>query len=247
MTGPDYISAIAFDSAGDAYISGPNSNTPSEPAQIDIFAKGAMGTSAPFATITGAATELNDPRAMAIDESGNLYVINYPPYPAAAQILIFANAASNNGNFAPSGSISGNQTHLEYPNALAFDNQGNLLVSDSGGAILIFSKGATGNATPAVISGSDTDLSEPSGVIVDGSNNIWVSDPGTQYVPAILEFAAGSTGNVESIKHIYGSATMINAPYQIRYVPSSAIMDSKSRRASRGGPSSNDGAPQRRP
>ena len=61
-----------------------------------------------------------------------------------------------NGNVAPILSISGSNTQLSRPFALAFDGRGDMLVADERSGILAFTKGAAGNAIPvAQITGLD--------------------------------------------------------------------------------------------
>jgi len=218
-TNPLESEGITFDSAGNAYISSFSTH------EIDIFAKNTFGTATPNATITGSNTELSEPVGMAVDSSGTLYVANQGKPPS---ILTFANAATTNGNVAPTGVIAGSNTMLKYPQAVSIDQNGRIIVADTHAGIVIFAKGAMGNATPvAVISGNASEIGSPAGVAVDDSNNIWEADASTS---ALLEFAATANGNVAPIAQITGNLTMLNDPASIVFVPGADIVMSSKRK-----------------
>jgi len=214
---------LSFDPAGHLfYIEG---------SMIEIFAKGAMGSATPIGTISGSATTLDTAEASAVDSSGTLYVVNRVGTSTASfEILMFANAATATGNVAPTAVLSGTNTMLSQPNALAIDSTGRLIVADGHSGILTFAKGAMGNVAPVgVIAGSTTDIAYPTGVAVDGSGDIWECDvdAGTAQ---ILEFAAGSNGNVPPIAQIAGSATTLEYAAEIVFVPGADVQQSTRRR-----------------
>jgi SMP-30/Gluconolactonase/LRE-like region len=80
-----------------------------------------------------------------------------------------------------------------------------------------FAPGSSGNTTPnIVISGSQTDLSRPTGLAVDANDNLYVancaSGCGVGSQPSsLLEFSAGSNGNVAPIRDISGYDTELTA------------------------------------
>ena len=61
---------------------------------------------------------------------------------------IVAFAENANGNVAPIVTISGSNTGLQKPFAIAFDSQGRLLVADEYAGVLVFAAGASGNVAP---------------------------------------------------------------------------------------------------
>lgn len=119
---------------------------------------------------------------------------------------------SDTGNVAPFNvvDISGSSGDV---NGLAVDKRGYLYVAN-GNEVLVFAPGATGSATPvAVISGDNTQIPLPGsgigalGVAVGRDGRIFV---GVQYdtsASSILEFAAGSNGNVAPQRIVTGSNT----------------------------------------
>jgi len=76
----------------------------------------------------------------------------------------------------------------------------------------IYAPGATTGSVPQA-SISSPALNDGVGIWLDFSGNIWVANGGTgNGTPSILEFPAGSTGSVQPIININGSATTLGAP-----------------------------------
>ena len=80
----------------------------------------------------------------------------------------------------------------------------------------MFSSSATGDAAPTgTLAGSNTMIYNIEGIAVDHSGNLYVAslaqaqapNPPLSGTPSILEFSAGSTGNVAPIRTISGPAT----------------------------------------
>jgi sugar lactone lactonase YvrE len=124
--------------------------------------------------------------------------------------------AALNGNIPPSAVISGSQTQLTEPGGIVVDNSGEMYVAviDSD-EIVEFPPGSNGNVSPGnVISGSATALSRPTGLALDTSGNLYVANCASgcgvgSALPAVLEFAAGASGNVAPIRDISGSYTQL--------------------------------------
>jgi hypothetical protein len=119
-----------------------------------------------------------------------------------------------NGNISPSVVIGGSQTQLTQAGGIVVDSSGEIYVAviDTD-EIVGFAPGSSGNATPnIVISGSQTALARPTGLAVDSSDNLYVANcasacgVGSQ-PSALLEFSAGSNGNVAPIRDISGYDT----------------------------------------
>ena len=82
-----------------------------------------------------------------------------------------------------------------------------IYVANSGtSSVAIYSPGATGDAAPiGTITGANTGIDWPFGVASDTSGNIYVATCGNicdihAAPPSLLEFAAGSVGNVAPIR-----------------------------------------------
>ena len=67
---------------------------------------------------------------------------------------------------APTATIAGGNTRLDFPDGIALDGAGNIYVANNGvndvASITVYAAGASGNATPMVtIAGSNTGLTNP--------------------------------------------------------------------------------------
>ena len=137
------------------------------------------GAVVPNRVITGAATQVVIPGALALDTSGRLIVANrsaiIPPF--TNNILIFSNAGAINGNVAPAATatLAANQ----LAEAMAISPAGELYVVDGGASLTVYSNiaTATGGLLPSrVISGPNTGL-----------------NPGLAIPPSVLGVAVDST------------------------------------------------------
>jgi hypothetical protein len=76
-------------------------------------------------------------------------------------------------------------------------------VADESVGVIVFAKGAHGNAAPlATITG----LADATGVIADAKNHIYVAE----FSGSIKEFAANANGSATPIHTIEGSKTTLN-------------------------------------
>ena len=162
-------------------------------ASILEFPITANGNVLPAVTISGNRTQLTGPSAIAVDPSGNIYVVNEGAN-AAVPVLIFAPGSS--GNVAPAAMLSGSNTQIEQPLGIAIDHDGLIYVSQvfPTAKIAVFAAGSTGNTSPLrVISG----LTTPTAMAFDANNNLYLGTSGN-----IVEFAAGANGNAAPIATI---------------------------------------------
>ncbi|MGH7812613.1 MAG: LamG-like jellyroll fold domain-containing protein, partial [Candidatus Binataceae bacterium] len=179
---------------------------------ISVYSASDSGNSTPNAVISGSNTGLDFPVGVAVDTSGNIYVINSPGPGGSINVY----PAGSNGNVAPNNATScsdtgggnaticGTNTGLNLPNAIAVDSSGTIYVANYGdSSITEYSAGSNGNATPlnsatcnssnTTICGSRTGLNEPFGVAVEPSGVLYVTNYGAN---TITEYSAGAHGNV---------------------------------------------------
>ncbi len=134
-------------------------------------------------------------------------------------------------NEAPVANISGTNTALNRPAAIAVDSAGNIYVANDGGgppasvagyvsgAITIYSAGSNGNVAPRdMIVGSATELGSPSAIALDSDGDIYVGDAvvgvnNTVIFPAgINVYPSGASGNAAPIAIISGNNTGLAVP-----------------------------------
>jgi hypothetical protein len=169
------------------------------------------GNTAPDRTISGAATTLNAPNALALD-SGNslLYVADGP------NVLVFANPATINGNTSPIRTLG-----MGFgAGALFLDQTNNRLFAANtlGDQIAVYDN-ASGLPSGVVvanrtISGASTGLNRPSGLGLDGTGRLVVSNLNA---PSITIYASAATanGNLAPAATISGALTGLGNPTQL--------------------------------
>ncbi|HUY25889.1 MAG TPA: kelch repeat-containing protein [Candidatus Binataceae bacterium] len=214
LTGP---AGIALDSSANIYVV---NNAQSVTPSVQIFAAGSNGGAAPMTIIQGANTHLDQPTAITLDTSGNLYVLNSG---SSGQPSITAYPAGSTGDAAPSLIITGSSTGLSGNEwGIAVDGGGDIFVPSEGPqgntpGILMFAAGDTGNVAPvATISGGSTALS-PLGLALDAQGNIFASNRGLSgAVGSVTVYPPGSRGDVSPLAAISGSNTQLSSsPYAL--------------------------------
>ena len=137
---------------------------------ILAFAQNASGNVGPINSISGSSTSLTDPRALALDGSGEIYVADG----VGSAVRVYAVGAS--GNVAPVRTISdsGNPHAIFFD--ITFDNNGNVATAMSN-AFDVFPVGANGSVTPL----RRVSISGAQAIRFDTSGNAYVA---TGYVGA---------------------------------------------------------------
>jgi len=160
------------------------------------------------------ATNLSSPQGVAYF-SGRLYVANKQ----ADSINIYL--ATANGPVSPIATITGSNTQLYDPVAVALDSSGKIYVANDGSVngnadtITVYAAGSNGDVTPtAIINGPNTGLQLPSALALDSQNNIYASNYASQSggTDSIVVFSAGANGNTSPARTLSGAATGLNAP-----------------------------------
>lgn len=117
------------------------------PPAIKVYSLTASGGTPPLRVITGDKTELDWPAAMKFDpDTGDLYIAN----DIGQSVLVFAGAASAQGDLAPSRVIHGPSTRLRNPTGVALDlTNRELWVSNLGNSsATVYPLDANGDASP---------------------------------------------------------------------------------------------------
>jgi len=169
------------------------------------------GDTQPDATIIGSGTGLNQPQFMALDPAADrLFVAN----PGGSSVLVWDAVSTVNGNTPPTRTISGLNTGLIAPVAVALDVTRDLLyVADpSQGDVLVFSPASTAgnNALPSralTITGADL-----GGIALDTTNDrLYISDSSANAI-GVFDNASTLNGPVTSDRAITGTDTGLAGP-----------------------------------
>jgi len=174
-TGLSMPYGIALDSSNKVYVADKTSS---------MFIFPAVGSStgtlneAPSAALGQAVTEVSDPRGIAVDSSGKIYVTNL----STALLYVSVYPAGSNATVAPIAIIGGTNTELNVPQGVAVDPSGNIYVADSRAAVVFVfpplgsSTGTLNEAATAFIGGGDSGVRTPYGVALDSNLNVYVAD-----------------------------------------------------------------------
>lgn len=173
-SGTDYSGKIAvnrFSKNGDAgtvlWVSG---TYVSNQQNFPFAAEYETGHSAPVATLSGAATLLQSPQSVALDSSGQVYILD------SGCTCIYVYPSSANGNVAPVRTISGLTSNNMTPHRIFIDQQDDLWVEgpvfgNATGYTNEFSVAADGTATLLATAHSPCYDVEPDGSLVCTSVN----------------------------------------------------------------------------
>lgn len=217
-------SGVAMDALGNIYVADSKNDLIRKitPVGVVTTLAGSAGV-AGHADGTGTSATFNQPAAVAVDSTGNVYVADYGnneirKITAAGVVTTFAGQLT-------SGAADGTGTAASFwrPSGVAVDSSGNLYVADTlNNEIRMITPGAVvttlaGSVTAGSADGSGTSASfnAPKGVGVDSSGNIYVADTLNNEIRKInqsdvVSTLAGSTtaGSANGTK----SAASFNGP-----------------------------------
>lgn len=147
-----------------------------------------VGINYALATTGTTSTLLNDAIGIAVDGSGNIWVLNYD-----------SGAQDSVAEFSPTGTPIVNP--LSGPTAptlaslsgrnIAIDQNNNLWVASSSSSGTVFEYNTTTGATTSAVLGKS-----PYGIAIDGNNNVFVGEQSSSATHSVVEFPAANIANV---------------------------------------------------
>jgi sugar lactone lactonase YvrE len=204
--------STALDSSGDLFIADTLDNRVREVNHATGLISTVAGTgTAGFSGDNGLATaaQLNEPYAVALDSSGNLYIADYDNDRirkvnlSTGVITTFAGT----GTFGYSGDNGpATAAELDYPRGVAVDSGGDLFIADYYNYRVREVNHATGNITTVAGTGAygfsgDNGpatvamLNDPAGVAVDSAGNLYIAD----YANSRIRKVTASTGYITTV------------------------------------------------
>jgi sugar lactone lactonase YvrE len=163
LSGP---TGIAFDSQGNLWVANGTGNTLVEYSGAQLNT-GTGGTLTPAITLTANSNSIRGPMMIAFDASGDLWVANGGQANYSSVVEFSAAQLAASGSPTPNVTLSPNAGSLNQPAGLAFDNSGDLWVSNMGANTVVeFTPSqiaSSGSPTPsATVSGAS--LNRPVGL-----------------------------------------------------------------------------------
>ena len=199
---------VAVDGSGNLYIAdGWNHRIRKVDSSGNISTVAGTGTTS-FSGDGAAATaaQLNNPRGVAVDGSGNLYIADtnnsrIRKVDSSGNISTVAGGASGDGGAATA-------AQLNFPEGVALDGSGNLYIADtfnhrirkvdsSGVITTVAGTGTSGFSGDGAAAGA-AQLSRPRGVAVDGSGNLYIADSSNNRIRKIAIVPGFSAGILSS-------------------------------------------------
>lgn len=207
--------SVVVDAAGTLYVADTNNNAIRKITPTGVVSTLAGGNGAGSADGTGSAAKFHEPRGIALDTAGNLYVADYEnntvrKVTAAGVVTTLAGAVNTPGT------VNGQGTAARFMslNGIAVDSSGNVYVADAGSRA-IRKISPSGLVTTLAGGGTGGQFGEPRGVVVDASGTVYVTDYSAHIVLKVT--AAGVVSKIAGTAPTPGStdgstAALFNAP-----------------------------------
>lgn len=242
--------AVAFDSAGNLWVSDRNGDRVLEfkpPFTNNMLATLVIGQT-DFMSQCPCTTryQLSGPEGLTFDKSGNLWVADEQnnrvlEYKPPFSIGMNANLVIGQSVFTTSGAFT-NSSRLSNPEGVAFDSAGNLWVSDfNNNRVLMFKTPFASDMVATLVIGqstflggssnggsliSQTGFNSPAGLRFDGSGNLWVADQNNYRVLMFAPpFSTGMNANLVLGQPDFNSASPNTAQNGLS-VPQDVAFDS---------------------
>ena len=220
-------SAVAVDRAGNLYVTDEGNNTirkvtPVGTNWVLTTLAGLAGTSG-SADGTGSAARFDGPEGVAVDSSGNIFVVDNGDNTIRKVTLTgtnwvvttLAGLAGSSGSADDSGIAAG----FNNPESVAVDSAGDLFVADWGNCtirkvtptgVVTTLAGLAGSSGNSDGTGSQARFAFPYGVAVDGAGTVYVSDNANHTVRKVtsagvvttLAGLAGRSGSADGTGHV---------------------------------------------
>lgn len=225
--------SLTLDSAGNIYVADTSNNMIRKvtPAGVvtTLAGNGEQGSN----DGTGKAATFREPRGIAVDGAGNLYVADYMNQ-TVRKVTAAGVVTTLAGSAGVAGSSDGTGTAARFKGlyGVAVDSAGNVFVADTGnrairkitaaGVVSTFAGSVTASGTSDG-TGSAARFSEPRGISIDAGGTLYVADYGAHTIRKIT--SAGVVTTLAGSPPLPGSTDASGSAARFFY-PSSAAADS---------------------
>jgi PKD repeat protein len=183
--------AVAVDSVGNVFVADTNNNAIRKITPAGVVTTLAGGSGSGTTDGTGAAAKFHEPRAIAIDSSGTLFVADYENH-MVRKVTSAGVVTTLAGGPDVSGNTDGQGTAARFMalQGIALDGAGNVYVTESGNRDV---RKITASGLVTTLASGTGKFGEPRGVAVDSSGNLFVGDYSANVVRKVT-----STGTVST-------------------------------------------------
>lgn len=165
----------------------------------------ADGTVNDSSTVTTVGSGFNNPQCVAVDRSGNVFVIDF--HDNTVKEIVAGTGGAASGTVNSSSTVNTVGSGFNDPEGLAVDGKGDVFVADYGNSAVKEIVAGTGGAASGTVSSTSTvntvggNFSDPRGVAVDSSGDIFVADSNNRAVKEIVAVGGvvSSTSKVNTV------------------------------------------------
>ncbi len=205
------------------------SELPSYESLLSIFAGKEVRGSGPPPAGPALQAELNQPKSVAVDAAGNVYIADagngvIEKVTPGGDLSVIAGGGATPPSTTPGPATS---AALSFPSGVAVDANGNVYIADAGNNVIEkvtpdgdLSVIAGGGATPPSTTpgpATSAQLISPSGVAVDAAGNVHIADTGNNVIEKVtpdgdLSVIAGGGGTLPSTTSGPATSALLNGP-----------------------------------
>jgi len=173
--------------------------------RAETVSSGTLSTLSTFGSQGSSNGNFDTPRGIAIDATGNIYVVDT----VNNRIQVFTSAGGHIRSFGSQGSANG---QFMDPSGIAINAIGNIYVADSGNNRIQVFTSAGGHIRSFGTSGTNNgNFDTPRGIAIDATGNIYVTDTNNHRVQAFT--SAG--GHIRSFGSVGSDNGQFNYPFGI--------------------------------